>query len=279
MRIFDGKKEAQRILVQLKSRIKKEKLSPSLAVLLVGRNPESLIYIRNKKIAAKKVGIKVIISKFRKNIGEKKVIAKIKEFNNNSSIDGIIVQLPLPEKFDTSKIINAIDFKKDVDGFCQKNRELLKKSKPYFFPVLPWAIFTVLKHISGLEDKKIIALVNSDIFGKTIKVFFERKGIKIEYLLKNKNKFSKLKSADIIISVKGLPRFIKADMIKKNAALIDAGIRIVNGKIVGDVDKEGMQEKASFLTPVPGGLGPLTVALLLTNVYLASKRKNNSKIG
>ncbi|MCD6550553.1 bifunctional 5,10-methylenetetrahydrofolate dehydrogenase/5,10-methenyltetrahydrofolate cyclohydrolase [bacterium] len=179
MRVFDGKKEAEKILGSLKKRIKQEGVSPSLAVLIVGRNPESLVYIRNKEIAAKKIGIKLVFFKFRKNTREEKVIQTIKDLNRDTSVDGIIVQLPLPKKFDASRIINTIVPWKDVDGFCKENRELLKKGKPYFLPVLPWAIFIALRNaLFNLKNKKIIALVNSDIFGQTIQLFLERKKLK-----------------------------------------------------------------------------------------------------
>jgi len=272
MEIFDGKKEAEKILIDLKKRIKREKLSPSLAVVLVGKNPESLLYIKNKKKAAEKVGIKIVLCEFRKNVGEERIIKKIKKLNDDQSINGIIVQLPLPQGLNTSKIINSIDPKKDVDGFCEKNRAMLKKNKPYFFPVLPSAIFTIIKSLPfEIKEKRIIALVNSDIFGKTLKTFFDKKGVKIKYLLGKNKIFLPLKRADIIISACGRPYFIKGEMVKKGVALIDAGIRIVKGKVVGDVDRKSLDNKASFLTPVPGGVGPLTVALLLKNVYLGAK--------
>lgn len=276
MKIFNGKKEKEKILADLKRKIKRQKLFPCLAVILVGKNPESLLYLRNKKEAAKKIGMKFICCKFPASISQEKIIKKIKVLNNTFSVDGIIVQLPLPKKFNASKIIDSINPQKDIDGFCQKNRELLKKGKPYFLPVLPWAIFIVLRTaLSCFKGKKIIALVNSDIFGKTIQLFFKKKGIKINYLLGSiKKNISELKSADVIISVKGEPYFLKGDMIKKNSVLVDGGIRVVGKKVLGDIDKESVARKASFLTPVPGGIGALTVALLLKNVYLAAKLKN-----
>lgn len=269
MKIFNGNKISEKILKDLKKKIAKERKSPALAIILIGENPESKLYIRNKKAAAEKINLKVLSYKFKDDIGEKKLIGKIKELNENPGVNGIIVQLPLPKKLNTDKIINSIEPKKDVDGFHRVNRQLLKSSKPYFFPVLPAAILIALNSATGnLKNKKIVASVNSDIFGEVLKDFFKKAGIRINYSIGEKN-ISLLKSADVIISVRGRPHFIKGEMIKKNVILIDAGIKLVNGKLKGDVDRESVAEKVSFLTPVPGGIGPLTVALLLRNVCLA----------
>jgi methylenetetrahydrofolate dehydrogenase (NADP+)/methenyltetrahydrofolate cyclohydrolase len=264
MRIFDGKKIAEKILLDLKKRIKTEKRKPKLAVISLGEDPASNLFIRNKKRAARKVGIKVSLYKFKKSAKEKKVIQKIKDLNKDPSVNGIIVQLPLPKGFNPGKIIGEINPQKDVDGFHKKT---------YFSSPLISAISIALKDSTkNLKNKKIIALVNSDIFGKALKNFFRRKKIKINYLLrKNFSKF-KIKTADIIISVCGAPSLIKGEMIKKGAILIDGGITVLkNKKVVGDLDRKSVEDKASFLTPVPGGIGPLTVALLLKNVYLAKK--------
>jgi len=271
MKIFNGKKISEKILENLKKKIAREKKSPVLAIILIGENPESKLYIKNKKAAAENINLKVLCYKFKKNAEESQLIKKIKDLNENSRINGIIVQLPLPEKFNTDKIINSIEPKKDVDGFHRVNRRLLKDNKPYFFPVLPSAILIALNSITkNFKNKKIVALVGSDIFGETLRDFFKRAGIKIKYSVEEKNT-SLFKSADIIISVRGKPCFIKGEMIKENVILIDAGIRLVKGKLKGDVDRESVAGKASFLTPVPGGIGPLTVALLLNNVFLSAK--------
>jgi len=271
MKIFNGKKISENILKDLKSQIHKGKKKPTLAIIYVGRNSESDLYIKNKKAAAEKIGLKVFCHRFKENIPEKEIIAKIKKNNDSSSVNGIIVQLPLPKKFNTDKIINSINPRKDVDGFHQINRDLLKKNNPYFYPVLPLAISIALNSATkNLKNKKIVALVNSDIFGQTLNNFFKRIGIKIKHLTGEIN-LSLLKSADVIISVRGNPGFIKREMIKEKAILIDAGIKITANRLEGDVDKKSVANKASFLTPVPGGIGPLTVALLLRNVCLTDQ--------
>ncbi|MCX6759509.1 MAG: bifunctional 5,10-methylenetetrahydrofolate dehydrogenase/5,10-methenyltetrahydrofolate cyclohydrolase [Candidatus Nealsonbacteria bacterium] len=302
MRIFNGKKEAEKILLDLGKRISKEKLKPKLAVILVGEDKASRLYIKLKRKAAKKISIKLVLYKFKEATVEEKIIQKIKTLNNNSSIHGIIVQLPLPKKFNQNKIVGAVNPKKDVDGF-QKNG--------WFLPVLPSAIlFTIKKAMkTSFKKKKVVALVNSKIFGQRLKSFFKKEGIELDYILRKKHSFTelpreassknihssrpfaatrvdeeedfisstfenknKLKRADIIITVLGSPNAIWGDMIKKKAILIDAGIsKIAAKKVVGDVNRESVKEKAAFLTPVPGGIGPLTVALLLKNVYYAAK--------
>ncbi|MCD6500819.1 bifunctional 5,10-methylenetetrahydrofolate dehydrogenase/5,10-methenyltetrahydrofolate cyclohydrolase [bacterium] len=281
MRTFNGKKEAERIIFDLKKKIKKEKIVPRLAVILVGENKASKLFIRKKKEAAKIVGIKVKLFKYKRSVSQKKIIEKIEKLNLDPSVNGILVQLPLPEGFDTDKIIGKINPKKDVDGFLSVKS--LKKGKPYFFPVLPSAILFALRGAKkSYQKKRILALVNSGIFGQTLKNFLERKKIKINYLIKKNYSLSeiekKLKLADVIIVACGQPNLIEGKMIKKGAILIDGGITLTKkGKLVGDVARESVKEKASFLTPVPGGLGPLTVSLLLRNVYFAQKIQKKEK--
>ncbi|HXK32311.1 MAG TPA: bifunctional 5,10-methylenetetrahydrofolate dehydrogenase/5,10-methenyltetrahydrofolate cyclohydrolase [Candidatus Paceibacterota bacterium] len=262
MKIFDGKKQADKILSDLRKRVKKERIKLKLAVISAGKDAASEVFIRNKKKAAERIGIKVLHYKFNSQVKEKRLLSKIENLNQDNGIAGIIVQLPLPSKLNAKKITEKIDFRKDVDGFQKKTR---------FSPPLISAILNVLKSLSGnLKSKKIIALVNSDFFGNVLKSSLKKEKIKISYL-KNK-KSSEIKSADIVISVCGFPNYIKGDMIKKGAVLIDGGIVVLkNGKVVGDVDRKSVSGKAGFLTPVPGGLGPLTVALLLKNVYYAAK--------
>ena len=279
MRIFDGKKEGEKILAGLKKRIKKLKVFPKLAIIFIDGNKASKLYIRKKKEAGKKVGIGVKLYRFKETVAQKDIVEKIEKLNQDSSINGIIVQLPLLKKFNTDKIIETIDPKKDVDGFHRINRSLLKKGQPYFFPVLPSVIFISLRKAARCyKNKKILALVNSEIFGKTLKDFLKRKGLKITYILPKKLSLpvikGRLRAADVIVSVCQKPKWIKGEMIKRGAVLIDGSIAFKDKeKPMGDVDRKSVAARASFLTPVPGGLGPLTVALLLKNVYLAAKKE------
>lgn len=275
MLIFDGKKEAEKILQDLKNEIKKAKKEgtrPSLAVISVGRNLASELFIKNKKIAAKKIGIKIIEYRFLVAVQEKEIIGKIRQLNKDPDITGMIVQLPLSKNLNFGKIIEEIAPEKDVDGFGKKTE---------FQPPLISAILTALEEIEGnIQEKEILAVVNSDIFGVTLKKFLTLKGLKVNYLLSEDifNKKNIIQKADVVITALGTPKFIKGDMVKEGVMLIDAGIIVSGfGKVIGDVDKESVFEKAAFLTPVPGGIGPLTVAFLLKNVYLSYEQIKHSK--
>lgn len=268
MLVFNGKEEAETILMDIKEKISAKKITPTLAIILVGNDPSSRLFIKNKKKAAERIGIAIQQHSFETTVKEDEVIAKIDELNRNNGINGIIVQLPLPKSFNTDKIIEKIDSKKDVDGFHKKTRF----SSPLISAIL-LALKTALKDFQG---KKILVVVNSEIFGKTLQSFFKKEGIKISFILKKKHYFldlrTKLKSADTVITACGCLRQLKGDMIKEGAVLIDAGITLLsNGKVVGDIDKKSVEKKAAFLTPVPGGIGPLTVAYLLKNVYGATR--------
>ncbi|HCX28136.1 MAG TPA: bifunctional methylenetetrahydrofolate dehydrogenase/methenyltetrahydrofolate cyclohydrolase [Candidatus Portnoybacteria bacterium] len=278
MKLFDGKKAAGKILKELAANIKKEKLRPGLAVILVGDDSSSKLYVKLKKEAAAKVGINFESYVFDSQAKEEEIIGRIKELNENKNISGIIVQLPLPAVFNTDKIIEAIDPAKDVDGFHKENLKLLEKGKENLVPVLPSAILAALSAATSnkLAGQEIFALVNSEFFGRALKIILERGGAKINYLVRNTcvvfGSEKEIKSADVIISVCGCPQMIKGEMIKDGAILIDAGItHYHDGKVMGDVDRQSVEKKAAFMTPASGGIGPLTVALLLRNVYLATK--------
>jgi len=284
MILFDGKKAADKILKEIGGQIKKKKRNrPALAVILVGEDSASKLYIKLKKAAAKKIGIQVEEHLFAADVKEEEVLAKINELNENKKIKGIIVQLPLPAMLNPDRIIAAIDAKKDVDGFQKENKRfslIKEKAEPRLQPVLPQAILTALREAlnNNLAGKKMVALVNSDIFAQTLKSVLEKAGADISCIVRKAcvimGAEREVKDADILITVCGCPKFIKSDMIKEGAILIDAGItRYSDGKVVGDIDGESVRDKAAFLTPVPGGIGPLTVALLLKNVYLASRKK------
>ena len=267
MKIFDGKKAAAEIINELSRKISKEKIAPKLAIISVSPDKASKLYMRNKKRAARQAGIKISSFNFPATASENEIIKKIDKLNKDDSVHGIIVQLPLPKKFNADKIISKISSRKDVDGF--KEDSLLD-------PVLPSAIFFCLKKAGVGSGKKILALVNSELFGEVLKSFLKKKGLKIEYALSAEMPKERIKMADVLILACGCPGFIKDDMIKDGAVVIDAGITMKDKKVLGDLSRESLAGKASFVTPVPGGIGPLTVALLLKNVYLAyGNSKNN----
>jgi len=269
MKLLEGKKISKKILDDLKKKINQQKTKPGLAVVLVGEDKASETYVRLKEKAAKKVGIRFFKFKFSKNVSEKEITEKIKELNADKKIAGIIVQLPLPKKFQTQKIINSISLSKDVDGFlAQKNSAALQ-------PVFPGAIIKMIESSKvNLKNKKAVIIANSKIFGETMQEALKRKKMESEYVLSKeiKQKINKIQKADIVISAVGKINLIKGEMIKKGVIIVDGGIVKKNGKTFGDVDFESAAKKAAFISPVPGGVGPVTIACLLENVYLASKR-------
>lgn len=273
MKLIKGKKISAEILRNLKQEIKSSRLSPGLTVVLIGKNKASETYVGLKKKAAEKVGINFELVRFSEKVKESEIIKKIKELNSDKKIHGIIVQLPLPEKFKQQQIINAIDPKKDADGFHPESTKLFLRGKSEIQPVFPAAI---MKCLDGLFGKKsvAVAVVNSKKFGEIICAVLALSGIKAEYILvKNMRKnLLKIKNADIVISAVGKPSLITGVIIKKGAIVIDGGITKKGKKVVGDVDFESARKAADYLSPVPGGVGPVTVACLLRNVYLLAKK-------
>ncbi|MEA2065403.1 MAG: tetrahydrofolate dehydrogenase/cyclohydrolase catalytic domain-containing protein [Patescibacteria group bacterium] len=267
VKILDGKKLARKINRETEVEIKKSKITSGLAAILIGDNQASKLYVKLKEEQAKKIGIKFYKYKFSKNIAQNKILNTINLLNQNEKISGIIVQLPLPKKFNAEKIIQKINFKKDIDGFHKKS---LVQS-----PVVLSVIEFLKTANQNLSDKKIVIIANSAIFFNSLRAILIKNNTKKSniFLAKstNKNLIEKTLIADIIIIVIGKTKFLKAKMIKNNAIIIDIGINKVDGKVVGDVDFENIKNKASFITPVPGGVGPLTIAMLLKNCLELAK--------
>ncbi len=285
MKIFDGKKEAEKILKNLKLKIKKEKLKPHLAVFLVGQDKASKIYVNLKRQTAENIGIKFTLYKYKKNVDEKKIIKKIRELNESDDVSGIIVQLPLPGGFNTEKIISSIDPEKDADAFHRKNIKALKsKRKIDLNPVLPKVILYILKFAqkTDLKRKNIKALVNSKFFGEILKSFFSINNFKLEFLIAKNIPLKKVKEfifdADVLISALGKKEFIKGEILKAGVILIDSGIKKKDKKVYGDFEFKSCIKKAEFITPVPGGVGPMTIAFLLENVVSFEFQKKLTKL-
>lgn len=280
MRLINGTKVARKILANLKKEVGKKKSKPHLAVVLIGNDAASKLYVSLKEKKAAEVGIEFSKHFFSSDADAAKIISQIKKLNQNERINGIIVQLPLPPFFDTDKIVNSVVPEKDVDGFGEKNRKnLLAGKEQTLKPVLPQAFLEILRSVKiNLDGKKVAAVVNSEIFGKTLKAIFEDQGAKCEFLVKkvclDKGLEDFLKEADIVISVTGCPGIIKGGMLKEGAIVLDAGVFRDGKKIIGDLDAGSVKEKVAYLTPTPGGVGPVTVVMLLQNVYLAFKNKN-----
>ncbi|HEC93956.1 MAG TPA: bifunctional 5,10-methylenetetrahydrofolate dehydrogenase/5,10-methenyltetrahydrofolate cyclohydrolase [Candidatus Kaiserbacteria bacterium] len=273
MKIFDGRKESKKILEKLKIKIKKKNLKPHMAVFLIGDNKASEMYVDLKARRAKEIGVKFSRYTYGKNADENEVIQKIGELNEDAGVNGMIVQMPLPAGFNTEKIISSMSPAKDIDGFHKKNTDVLKNAgKIKVSPVLPGVILYALKTAWKGKPKKgkIKALVNSRLFGDTLKEFFSAHGIPLEFFVAKNVSVKKIrefvKDADVLISVLGKKGIITGDMLKRDVILIDVGITKEHNNVYGDFEFESCAKKASFITPVPGGIGPMTIALLLQNV-------------
>lgn len=270
MDLLHGRPISDKILADLREKIAKEKATPGLAVVLVGSDEASKIYVNLKGKRAQEIGMNFFLRGFSENSSQEEIIAEIKNLNANDSVDGIIVQLPLPEKFNTQEILNVIDLKKDVDGFSFGKQSELE-------PVFSKAIVKMIKS-SGekTSDKKALAIVNSEKFGEVMKIEFEKEGMEGSYLLAGdlKDKIDMINEFDVVVSAIGKTGLLKGDYFKEGAVVIDGGISRIGDKIFGDVDHESVKDKNIILSPVPGGVGPVTIACLLENVYIAYMNKS-----
>jgi methylenetetrahydrofolate dehydrogenase (NADP+)/methenyltetrahydrofolate cyclohydrolase len=273
----------QKLAEQIKDRIVKEivKLGgkrPNLAIVLIGERDDSDLYVKLKEREAKKVGVDTHLYKCPESITQKEILNILDTLNHDPVINGILVQLPINKKFNTDEIIKAINPNKDVDRFHPENlKKLFKKGHEHdiISPVFS-SILESLKSIHcQLKDSSVCVICNSDIFGKNLKKMLDYFNAKtIVTHLSDKNYIEKTKQADILITALGSPKIIKRDMIKKEAILIDIGITKQGKKVLGDVDFESVKNKASFITPVPGGIGPLTIAMVLKNTLELYQLKN-----
>jgi len=282
-KLLDGKSLANKLKEELKEEIshylKKGLRKPSLAVILVGENPASKIYVRKKEESCEYVGINSISYHLPEDTTEKQLLKLINELNNRDDVDGILVQLPLPEHINTKKIINSINPQKDVDGFHPLNvGKLATGIDEGVIPCTPLGIWIMLKHYDiEIFKKNVVIVGTSNIVGKPMGlIFLKNEEATITYCHKNtKNLKEHTKSADILIVAVGKPKLITEDMVKEGVVVVDVGInRLQNGKIVGDVDFDNVKNKAYAITPVPGGVGPLTVVSLLINTVSVYREKN-----
>ena len=287
MTILDGKKTSndikEEIAIEVNSIISNGDRPPHLAAVIVGNDGASLTYVGSKVRACEKVGFDSTLVSLEDSISEEELLDKVYELNNDKKIDGYIVQLPLPKHIDTQKVLLAVDPKKDVDGFHPVNFGRMALNLPTFISATPNGIMELLKRYKvPTEGKNTIVIGRSDIVGKPVSILMGLKtnpGNSTVTLAhsRTKNIEDLIKQADIVISALGVPDFIKEHMIKEGATVIDVGITRVEDdsekgyKIVGDVDYENVSKKSSFITPVPGGVGPMTIAMLLKNTLQAYK--------
>ena len=287
MTILDGKKTSNdikgEIALSVKEIVSSGSRPPHLAAVIVGEDGASLTYVGSKVRACKRVGFDSTLIKLSENISEQELLLKVKELNENDAIDGYIVQLPLPKHIDSQKILMAVDPDKDVDGFHPTNFGKMALNLPTFISATPYGIMELLDRYNvETSGKHTVVIGRSDIVGRPISILMSRKsnpGNSTVTLAHSRTKNIKelTLQADIIISALGVPNFVKADMVKQGSVIIDVGITRVSDnsakgyKIVGDVDYENVSKKSSFITPVPGGVGPMTIAMLLKNTLLAYK--------
>tara|TARA_B100000963_G_scaffold357273_1_gene379062 strand:+ start:15893 stop:16735 length:843 start_codon:yes stop_codon:yes gene_type:complete len=277
--IIDGKKEAAIIRDEIKKEISKIKLktkkAPSLTVILIGDFAPSKIYVKNKEKSALEVGINSKIIKYPKNISEKEVLTKIDELNKDENISGILVQLPLPEQISKEKIINAIHPSKDVDGFNPINVGNLSSGYKSIVPCTPMGCLLLIKSIEkNLSGKHAVIIGRSNLNGKPMAQLLLKENCSVTIVhSRTKNLQKECLNADILVAAAGVPNLVKRDWVKDNAVVIDVGINKVGEKIVGDVKFDELKDKTKAITPVPGGVGPMTIACLLKNTLECFKAR------
>lgn len=290
MHLLDGKKVSEDIKNEIAAEVAQMKANgekvPHLAAIIVGNDGASLTYVGSKVKSCERVGFESTLIKMPSTTSETELLKKIKELNENDAIDGFIVQLPLPKQIDTQKIIEAIDPSKDVDGFHPENFGKMALDMSTFIPATPFGILELLERYNvETKGKHTVVIGRSHIVGRPMSILMGRKGFPGNSTVTVTHSHSKninqiTSQADIIISALGVPNFLKAEMVKDDVVIIDVGITRVEDestekgyRIVGDVDFENVSKKASYITPVPGGVGPMTIAMLLKNTLLARERR------
>ncbi|MBO6606278.1 bifunctional 5,10-methylenetetrahydrofolate dehydrogenase/5,10-methenyltetrahydrofolate cyclohydrolase [Psychroserpens sp.] len=290
MTILDGKKVSNDIKDEIKAQVDKMKESgekvPHLAAVIVGNDGASLTYVGSKVRACERVGFESTMIRMSNTTSEVELLDKIEELNQNDDIDGFIIQLPLPRQINTQKVLMAVDPSKDVDGFHPENFGKMALDMSTFIPATPFGILELLdRYKVDTDGKHTVIIGRSHIVGRPMSILMGRKGFPGNSTVTlthshTKNITQITSQADIIISALGVPNFLKAEMVKDDAVIIDVGITRVPDEsspkgyiITGDVDFENISKKASFITPVPGGVGPMTIAMLLKNTLLARERR------
>ncbi len=276
MKILDGKALAEKLRAELKEKIEKKEIKPGLAVVIVGEDPASRIYVRNKIRACEQLGIRSYSYEFSGNVTQNEVEALLDDLSNDKKIDGILLQLPLPSHLDTEKALKHIAFEKDVDGFSEKNLGLLLRNRACVAPCTPLGVMKLLEAAKiELNGKHAVILGRSETVGKPMAMLLLNANATVTVChSKTKNLAQICQTADILISAVGKAKFVTKEMVKKGAVVVDVGInRDQEGHLCGDVDFEDVKESVSYITPVPGGVGPMTITMLMYNTYLAAYKE------
>lgn len=278
--LIDGKELARKIRMELKDEVvdlKNKGINPKLAVIMVGDDKASKVYVKNKSKACEEIGIDYEEFLMDSDTTMEKLLSLIEELNNRKDIHGILLQSPIPKNLDINQAFNKIDYRKDVDGFHPINVGKLSIGEDCFISCTPFGVVKMLEAYNiDVQGKNVVIIGRSNIVGKPlIQCMLKKNGTVTVCHSKTQNIKEITKNADILIAALGKAKFVTADMVKDGAVIIDVGInRNEDGKLVGDVDFENVQEKASYITPVPGGVGPMTIAMLMTNVVKAAKDLN-----
>ncbi|MDD7292834.1 MAG: bifunctional methylenetetrahydrofolate dehydrogenase/methenyltetrahydrofolate cyclohydrolase FolD [Clostridiaceae bacterium] len=284
MKIIDGKSAAFETCEKVRLRVDtllKNGVEPCLAVIIVGDDPASRVYVNNKKKKCAAVGIKSLEFALPAQTTQRELLELIEQLNQNSLVNGILCQLPLPEHIDEKAVIEAIDPQKDVDCFCDVNVGKLWTGNAVFLPCTPAGVMEMLRQYNiEVSGKSCVIVGRSNIVGKPLAALMLQKNATVTVChSKTRELASVCRSADILVAAVGRAKFITADMVRDNAVVIDVGInRDENGKLCGDVDFDAVKDKASFITPVPGGCGPMTIAMLVQNTVKACEIQNKGVI-
>lgn len=281
MVLLDGKilsaKIKEEVKVEVTKIVKEKNITPGLAVILVGNDAASATYVASKAKACKDAGIYSVVHEMPESITQEELLETINMMNNNPKLDGILVQLPLPKHIDTTTVLEAINPLKDVDGFHPYNVGRMVSNLDSFLPATPFGVMRMFEeHNIELSGKDVVVIGSSDIVGKPMaSLLINKKATVTVCNSRTKDLKAHTSKADIVIIAVGVPYLLKEDMVKDGAIVIDVGInRLDTGKLVGDADFEGLKNKCSFLTPVPGGVGPMTIAMLLKNTIKAANLRD-----
>ncbi|MCT7467108.1 bifunctional methylenetetrahydrofolate dehydrogenase/methenyltetrahydrofolate cyclohydrolase FolD [Aliarcobacter cryaerophilus] len=281
MVLLDGKilsaKIKEEVKVEVTKIVKEKNITPGLAVILVGNDAASATYVASKAKACKDAGIYSVVHEMPESITQEELLETINMMNNNPKLDGILVQLPLPKHIDTTTVLEAINPLKDVDGFHPYNVGRMVSNLDSFLPATPFGVMRMFEeHNIELSGKDVVVIGSSDIVGKPMaSLLINKKATVTVCNSRTKDLKAHTSKADIVIIAVGVPFLLKEDMVKDGAVVIDVGInRLDTGKLVGDADFEGLKNKCSHLTPVPGGVGPMTIAMLLKNTIKAANLRD-----
>ncbi|CAM4038667.1 bifunctional methylenetetrahydrofolate dehydrogenase/methenyltetrahydrofolate cyclohydrolase FolD [Campylobacter armoricus] len=281
MILLDGKKISNEIKNTLKQEVmglKSQSIEPCLAVILVGEDPASNTYVTSKAKACEQCGIKSLVYRLDANTTQSELLALINTLNYDDSVDGILVQLPLPKHINKDIILESINFSKDVDGFHPFNVGNLNLNlKGGFLPCTPLGVMKILEYYDiKLQGADVVVIGASNIVGRPMATLLLNANASVSVChIYTKDLKAYTKNADIVVIAAGSPNLLKEDMVKEGVVVIDVGINRVDGKIIGDVDFENVSKKASYITPVPGGVGPMTIAMLLENTIKSAKNRIN----